>query len=63
VTGDAPLGEVRVVIADDHTVVRYGTRQILEQSELGIRVVGEAGTGPRRSSWHARCAPMSPSSM
>lgn len=37
-------GEIRVVLADDHTVVRQGLRSILE-SEPDIRVVGEAENG------------------
>jgi DNA-binding NarL/FixJ family response regulator len=35
---------IRVVIAEDHTLVREGTRNILEQSR-DIRVVGEAANG------------------
>lgn len=35
---------VRVLLADDHAVVRAGIRQFLEQ-EKGIRVVAEAGDG------------------
>jgi len=38
------LGKIRILIADDHAVVREGTRRILEQ-ELDIEVVGEAGDG------------------
>jgi len=36
---------VRVVIAEDHTLVREGTREILEQ-QPDLRVVGEAADGP-----------------
>ncbi|MFC1919303.1 response regulator [Chloroflexota bacterium] len=36
--------KIRVVIADDHALVREGTRQILEK-EGDIKVVGEAGDG------------------
>jgi DNA-binding NarL/FixJ family response regulator len=36
--------KIRVLIADDHTVVREGTRQILEQDD-GLKVVGEACDG------------------
>ena len=36
--------EIRVVIADDHPIVRQGLRQALESGK-GIRVVGEAGDG------------------
>ncbi len=35
---------MRVVLVDDHPVVREGTRTILERA-LGVEVVGEAGTG------------------
>lgn len=38
------MGKIRILIADDHAVVREGTRRILEQ-ELDIEVVGEAGDG------------------
>jgi len=37
-------GSMRVVIADDHTVVRQGIRGVLEDVE-GLDVVGEAGDG------------------
>ncbi len=35
---------IRVLIADDHTIVRQGLRALLEREE-DIQVVGEAGTG------------------
>ena len=38
------LSKIRVLIADDHAVVREGTRQILEQ-EPDLDVVAEAGDG------------------
>jgi DNA-binding NarL/FixJ family response regulator len=38
------MSDIRIVIADDHTVVRTGTRQILEQ-EPDLKVVGEAANG------------------
>lgn len=38
------MGEIRILIADDHTVVREGTRQILEQ-EPDLKVVAEAADG------------------
>lgn len=38
------MGEIRVLIADDHAVVREGTRQILEQ-EPDLKVVAEAADG------------------
>jgi DNA-binding NarL/FixJ family response regulator len=38
------LAKIKVLIADDHAVVREGTRRILEQ-EPDMEVVGEAGDG------------------
>lgn len=38
------MGKIKVLIADDHAVVREGTRQILEQ-EPDLEVVAEAGDG------------------
>jgi DNA-binding NarL/FixJ family response regulator len=35
---------IRVLVADDHTIVRTGIRHLLE-SEAGFEVVGEAGNG------------------
>ena len=46
----------KVLIADDHAIVRAGIRQILVE-EAGVETVGEAGTGPaaleacRTSAW------------
>ncbi len=37
---------IRVMIADDHAVVRQGIRNVLEQVE-GLEVVGEAGDGDK----------------
>jgi len=42
--GGHRLGNIKILIADDHTVVREGTRQILEQ-EADINVVAEASDG------------------
>ncbi len=38
------LGKIRVIIADDHIVLREGTRELL-QKESDLEVVGEAGDG------------------
>jgi len=35
---------IKVILIDDHTLVRFGFRQIIE-AEKGIEVIGEAGTG------------------
>lgn len=42
---DPGRAAIRVVIADDHAIVREGIRQVLDGSE-GITVVGEAANGP-----------------
>lgn len=39
----AKRGEVRIVLVDDHAIVRQGIRSILERED-GMRVVGEATT-------------------
>jgi len=38
------MGKIRIVIADDHAIVRQGTRSLLER-EKDLEVVGEAGDG------------------
>ncbi len=38
------MDEIRVVLADDHVVVRYGIKMLLE-SEGEIKVIGEASNG------------------
>lgn len=44
---DPPAGEsIRILIADDHALVRTGLRMILED-EPGFEVVGEAANGAR----------------
>ncbi|RSM83167.1 DNA-binding response regulator [Kibdelosporangium aridum] len=40
---DARPGQVRIVLVDDHAIVRQGIRSILER-EQDLRVVGEAST-------------------
>jgi two-component system response regulator NreC len=41
----ADRGQITVVIADDHTVVRQGLRMLIDNEE-GLQVVAEAGTVP-----------------
>jgi NarL family two-component system response regulator LiaR len=41
---DKSLEKIRIIIADDHAVVREGTRELL-QKEPDLEVVGEAGDG------------------
>ena len=48
--------KIRVLIADDHAVVREGTRQILEH-EHDMEVVGEAGDGEEAVNLAARYTP------
>ena len=42
VSSGAVAGEITIVLADDHAVVRSGLRMLLE-AEAGLRVVAEAG--------------------
>ena len=44
----SPPRVVRVLLADDHELVRSGVRRVLE-SQPGIEVVGEAARGDRKS--------------
>jgi len=43
-SSEVPMHRVRVLIADDHTLVRQGLRSLL-QAESDIEIVGEAETG------------------
>ena len=36
--------EIRLLIADDHPIVRQGLRQVIE-SESGLRIIAESGNG------------------
>jgi len=47
---------IRVLIADDHMIVRTGIRHVLE-SETGFEVVGEAATGAEAISSAAKLQP------
>ena len=38
------MGKIRVLLVDDHTVVRQGLRRILETDDE-IEIVGETGDG------------------
>lgn len=41
---DSPIDQVRILLVDDHEVLRSGLRSLLEH-EPDLRIVGEAGTG------------------
>jgi DNA-binding NarL/FixJ family response regulator len=38
------MNKIRVLLAEDHTIVRKGLRSLLD-GETGIEVIGEAGDG------------------
>jgi DNA-binding NarL/FixJ family response regulator len=44
VASENPMEKIRVLLADDHVVVREGTRELLER-EPDIEVIGEANDG------------------
>lgn len=48
---------IRVLIADDHPVFRYGLRALLHAETSMIEVVGEATTGEEAVSLAAQCLP------
>ena len=50
------MDTIKILIADDHAVVREGTRRILEQ-EQGMEVVGEAADGEEAVRLAAECMP------
>ncbi|MFI5273276.1 MAG: response regulator [Ktedonobacterales bacterium] len=52
----ADAAAIRVLLADDHALVREGTRRLLE-AEADIRVVAEAGTGQAAVSEAGRTLP------
>jgi DNA-binding NarL/FixJ family response regulator len=53
--------KIRIVLADDHALVRAGMKSLLESAE-GFEVVGEASTAVRRCASRKRSSRMSPSS-
>lgn len=50
------MSQIRVMIADDHELVRYALRTMLE-AEADIQVVGEAASGPEA---HETCSAVVP---
>jgi DNA-binding NarL/FixJ family response regulator len=49
---------IRILLADDHTVVRDGLRALLDR-EPDMAVVAEAADGLEASGWRRRNHPMS----
>ena len=52
------MTRIRVVLADDHALVRQGFRRILED-EMDIEVIGEAGGGAEAIELDQRSTPTS----
>jgi two-component system response regulator NreC len=50
------MSDIRIVLADDHTLVRQGLRLMLER-EIGLKVVGEASNGREAVDAVDRCLP------
>ena len=44
-TGPTGLPSMRILLADDHTLVRAGIRSLIEKMPAGIEVIGEAANG------------------
>lgn len=55
-TEPAPIRPVRLLLCDDHAVVRAGLRALLASGE-GVEVVGEAGSGEEALAMAARLRP------
>ncbi|MCC3372148.1 response regulator transcription factor [Cohnella sp. REN36] len=51
------MNRIRVLIADDHPVFRYGLRALLQAEASTVEVVGEATTGEDAISMAATCMP------
>ena len=43
------MSEIRILIADDHALIRKGLRQIIE-ADTNYQVIGEAANGDQASS-------------
>ena len=52
-----PENRIRVMIVDDHAIVREGIAEVLGHSE-GFEVVGQAGDGQEAPLWSERSCPM-----
>jgi two-component system, NarL family, invasion response regulator UvrY len=50
------MGPIKVLLVDDHAIVREGYRRLLEE-EPSIRVVGEAGNGAQACESARTCSP------
>ena len=55
-SGHAPRSSIRVMLVDDHVMVRQGLKALLE-SFPGLSVVGEAGDGEEGLAMAAQCEP------
>ena len=44
-SSDQAKGKIRVLLADDHALFRYGLKAMLRSADEGFEVVGEAATG------------------
>jgi len=51
------MNRIRVLIADDHPVFRYGLRALLEAEATRMEMVGEATTGEEAAALAEQCAP------
>lgn len=51
------MSRIRIVIADDHPVFRYGLRALLQVEATTIEVVGEATSGEEAITQAAQCQP------
>ncbi len=47
-------GEIKVLLADDHTIVRQGLKLILS-AQPDLKVIGEAANGREAVSWRKSC--------
>ena len=56
VTVTSSRERIKVMLVDDHPIVRYGLREVLERSG-GFEVVGQAGNGVEAVRTAKRCGP------
>jgi YesN/AraC family two-component response regulator len=51
------MGKIKVLIADDHTILRQGIKALLD-NQAGIEVIGEAKDGREALTLIDACCPM-----